>query len=150
AQLTVAARALVSLTVTPNPANVPLGLTLQMAATGTYSDSSTADLTSSATWVSVTTAVATISQTGLVTTILPGNPTTPQTTTIRAQVGAVISSNVTLTVGVPVPVSIAVSPTSDFIPNGASTTFTATETLSNGTVQTATGLTWNSSSTSIA
>src|SRR5439155_747331 len=63
--LTVGPAALVSIAVTPaNPA-IPKGTTQQFSATGTYSDASTQDLTSSVTWASSNTAAATISAGGL-------------------------------------------------------------------------------------
>jgi hypothetical protein len=44
--------ALVSIAVTPSPASVAAGQTVQFSATGTYSDSSTKNLTTSVTWTS--------------------------------------------------------------------------------------------------
>ena len=51
--------------VTPDPENLPMGSTEQFRATATYSDGSTADVTSSANWVVANTAVATIDSSGL-------------------------------------------------------------------------------------
>jgi trimeric autotransporter adhesin len=53
-------KALVSIAVTPSMPNVPKGLTQQFKATGTFSDTSTADLTATVAWASATPAVATI------------------------------------------------------------------------------------------
>ena len=50
--VTVTPAALVSVAVSPDGASVASGLTLQLTATGTYTDGTTADLTSSATWSS--------------------------------------------------------------------------------------------------
>ena len=50
---------------TPANPSIAKGLTEQFTATGTYSDGSTPDLTSSVTWASANTAVATIATTGL-------------------------------------------------------------------------------------
>jgi len=79
------------LAVTPATANVALGLTQKFSAKVTYSDGTTADVTSSATWSSSATAVATISA-GLATTKSQG------TITITAQVGSV-SGSASLVVG---------------------------------------------------
>src|SRR5208282_571958 len=65
--LTVTAATLVSITVTPVSPSIAKGTTKQFTATGTYTDTSTQDLTTQATWVSGTASVATISSTGLAT-----------------------------------------------------------------------------------
>lgn len=70
-QYTVAAGALVSLAVTPNPQNIVAGATQQFTATGTLSNGQTANLTSSATWSSDS-ANATVNATGLVTGVSAG------------------------------------------------------------------------------
>lgn len=75
-----AAPTALSLTVTPNPATVQAGSTLQFTATGNYSDGSTQNLTTTATWSSSNTNVATIGNTtgtqGLATGVQPGDPVT--------------------------------------------------------------------------
>ena len=53
-----------SIAVTPANPSVAKGLTQQFTATGTYSDSSTQNLTSQVTWASATTSVATITPPG--------------------------------------------------------------------------------------
>jgi len=50
--LSVTPAELVSIDVTPTNASVPLGSTRQLTATGTYTDATTQDLTSSVAWVS--------------------------------------------------------------------------------------------------
>jgi hypothetical protein len=64
-KLTVTPAVLVSIAVTPANPTIAKGTTEQFDATGTYSDSSTQDLTSTVTWTSTKTAVATITATGL-------------------------------------------------------------------------------------
>lgn len=61
------------------------GADFQMTATGTYSDSSTQDLTSTATWASLDTNIATVNAAGLVHTLDIG------TAQITATVGAIVS-----------------------------------------------------------
>jgi len=56
---------LVSIAVTPANPRIELGKTLQFNATGTYSDSSTKDLTSSSTWTTANGKTATIDTAGL-------------------------------------------------------------------------------------
>lgn len=51
---------LLSINVTPNPASVIVGMTLQFTATGMFSDSTSQDLTKSVTWSSSNTDIATI------------------------------------------------------------------------------------------
>lgn len=66
---------LVSITVTPANPRIMLEKTQQFTATGTYSDQSTKDLTSTATWTSSATAVATINTAGLATSLSKGSTT---------------------------------------------------------------------------
>jgi hypothetical protein len=77
------------ITVTPANPSVAQSLTQQFTATGTYSDSSTQDLTASVTWQSVTTAVATITSGGLATVVAASG-----TTSISATLGAATGSTV--------------------------------------------------------
>lgn len=82
---------LTSIAVTPRDAAVLLDGLRQFTATGTYSDSSTQDITNQVTWSSSNTSVATVSTGGSVTGISVG------TTTITAALISV-SGNTTLTV----------------------------------------------------
>ena len=72
-----------SITVTPANQSIPTGATLQFTATELYTDGSIQNVTSTATWNSAATNVATISNTGLVSTLLTGQ------TTIQASVGSI-------------------------------------------------------------
>ncbi|MGB7865327.1 MAG: Ig-like domain-containing protein, partial [Candidatus Sulfotelmatobacter sp.] len=95
---------LVSIAVTPGSASVAAGYTQQFTATGTYSNGTTQNLTTTASWTSSNTSVATIkAKTGLATSVAQG------TTTITATSGK-ISGSATLTVTAAVLTSIAVSP----------------------------------------
>ena len=63
-----------SIAITPNPpAKLNVGATQQFKATATYSDGSTADISSKVTWSSDTAAKATIDSTGLATGVAVGN-----------------------------------------------------------------------------
>ena len=86
--VTAAAVTLKSIAVTPASPNLGIGNTLQFTATGTYSDNSTKNITSSVTWVSSNTLFATIGMTtGLATGVAVG------TTEITATLGSVVSPN---------------------------------------------------------
>jgi hypothetical protein len=62
--LTVVSAGLVSIAVTPNPAQVSASGALQLTATGTKSDGTTSDLTSSAAWSSSIPSIATVTNGG--------------------------------------------------------------------------------------
>jgi hypothetical protein len=66
--LTVTPPVLTSIAIAPTNSSVGLGANEQLAATGTFSDSSIQDVTSTVTWASVKPAVATIAASGLATT----------------------------------------------------------------------------------
>ncbi len=83
-----------SIAVTPVNPSIAIGAPQQFTATGTYSDGSHQDLTSSATWTSTNPAVATIASGGLATGVSLGS------TTIQAASGP-INGNTSLTVTPP-------------------------------------------------
>ncbi|MGH9681950.1 MAG: Ig-like domain-containing protein, partial [Candidatus Acidiferrales bacterium] len=135
---------LVSIAVTPANPSIAKGLTQQFTATGTYSDASTKDLTSSVTWASSTTTTATISTAGLATALATG------TTTIQAT-SATISGSTLLTVTPATLVSIAVTPVNPSLAKGLTQQFTATGTYTDNTTQNLTStVTWSSSTTATA
>ncbi|MGZ6005649.1 MAG: N,N-dimethylformamidase beta subunit family domain-containing protein, partial [Candidatus Saccharimonadales bacterium] len=82
---------LTSIAVAPTSPSIAIGATQQFTATGTYSDSSTQDLSNQVAWTSANTSVATISASGLATGVSAGS------TTISASLSGV-SGNTTLTV----------------------------------------------------
>ncbi len=149
ATLTVnAAATLQSIAVTPSSPSITVGGTQQFTATGTYSDNSTKNITTSVTWASTNTGFATINaSTGLATGVAAG------TTQITASQGAVVSPNDPLTVNAVVVSlkSIAVTPSSPSINVGGTQQFTATGTYSdNSTNNITTTVTWASSNTGFA
>ena len=89
--LTVSNKTLSSISVTPQSQTLVAGTQQQYTATATYSDGSFADVTTSVTWASSNTGVATISTSGLATAVATG------TTTISATLGTV-NGTATLTV----------------------------------------------------
>ncbi len=117
-----------SLAVTPSTSSVNKGSTVQIAATGTYSDSSTHDATSSANWTSSSPSLATVgASTGLVTGVSGGGPVT-----ITASIGSFTGTSA-LTVGSAALQSIAVTPANSGVYIGSSLQFTATGTFSDTT-----------------
>ncbi len=83
----------VSITVSPNPELLTVGGTIQFTAIGVFSDNSVQDLTSTATWSSSNTTIATVSAAGLATGVKVGGAVTIQ----AAQAGIVGSASLTVT-----------------------------------------------------
>ncbi len=112
---------------------------------GTYTDGSTADLSSQVIWNSGTISVATISSTGLASTLATGM------TDITASLGGITSTSDTLTVNPAALVSIAVAPVNPSVVKGLTEQFSATGTYTDGTTE---GLTsqvqWASGTPSVA
>ena len=146
--LNVTAAELVSLVVTPALPSVAAGQSQQFTATGTFSDASTANVTTMVTWTSTVAAVATISNLagsqGRATAVATGN------TVIRAAMGTV-QGETSLTVTPAVLVSIAVGPGAVTVPLGRMQAFTATGTYSDGAMADVTATaSWASSNQAVA
>jgi len=146
--LTVTAAALVSIAINPPAATIPLGMTQQYTATGTYTDGSTQDLTQSGHWSSTAAGVATISNStgtaGLATTLGTG------TTTIGISSGGV-NAGVPLVVNPAALATIAITPQAPTIALGTSQQFTAMGTYTDGSMQDVTTVvTWSSSNAMVA
>ena len=147
--LTVTPAALVSIAVTPPNPTIANGTMQQFTATGTYTDGSMANITTSANWTSLTPGVATISNTagtqGLATSVMNGS------TMIQATLGAV-QGNTTLNVTTLALEVLVVSPQNPAIADaGAMQTFTATGYFNDGSTQNLTATaTWTSSAPSVA
>ncbi|MCZ7358032.1 MAG: DUF2341 domain-containing protein [Candidatus Methanoperedens sp.] len=143
--LTVTAAKLVSIALTPVNPVIALGQTQQFIANGTYSDGSIKNITSTATWKSDNSSIATISDTGLATSVAAG------TTQINATSGGISSPSQTLTVTSAKLVSIAITPENPTITLGQTQQFTANGTYSDGSTKNiTTTATWSSSNTSVA
>jgi uncharacterized protein YjdB len=144
ATLTVTGAALLSIAVTPTNPTIAKGLTDQFTATGTYSDGSTQNITSSVSWFSLTASIATISSAGLAKGVGVGS------STIQATSGSITGSTV-LAVSAASLTALAVTPASPSIMKGATEQFTATGTFSDASTQNITNsVTWTSSKTSVA
>jgi len=143
ATLTVSTATLVSLAVTPANSTMAIGTSKQFTATGTFSDTSTQDLTASVLWSSSQATVATINNLGLATSVALGSAT------ITATLGTV-SGSTGLTVANVHLVSITISPANPRIAKGTSIKFTATGNFSDGSTSTKlSGLSWKTSKPSI-
>jgi trimeric autotransporter adhesin len=142
------AKTLTSIAITPATATVAKGLNTAFTATGTYSDASTANITSQVVWTSGNLAVATINgATGIATGVTVGNAT------ITASLTGISSpaANVTVTTAVVTAITLSASVNASSVPKGKPVTFTATGTYSDGTAGNVSGaVTWISSNTTVA
>jgi len=135
---------LVSIAVTPATPSIAIGVSQQFTATGTFSDGSTRNITTSVTWSSSAATAAAITSGGKALALAAG------TTTITATYGGISGTSI-LTVTSVTLVSIAVTPVTPSIAIGAIKQFTATGTFSDKSTQDITAsVTWNSSSPAIA
>jgi trimeric autotransporter adhesin len=144
ASVSVSNATLVSVAVTPASSILGIGASKSFTATGTFSDSSTQDVTASAIWSSSNPAAATVNAQGVASGLATG------TTTITATVGSV-SGSTDLTVSLVHLVSIAISPSNPTIAKRTSIKLTAVGTFSdNSTSSNLSGLTWKASKPSVA
>jgi hypothetical protein len=144
ATATITVKSLTSIAVSPGSASIFAGATQQFAATATYSDGSTANISSTANWTSGTTSIATVNSTGLATGVTPG------TATVTASLSG-ISGTATLTVKAKVVTSISVSPTTWTILTGATQQFSDTATYNDGSTGDVTASTsWSTADQSVA
>ena len=146
--LTVTPAALVSIALIPANPSIANGTQQQFAATGTYTDTSTHDLTAVVTWSASDTTVATISNAsgsnGLATSVGQGS------VTITATLGTIAGAT-GLTVTPAALVSIAVIPANASIANGTGQQFAATGTYTdNSTQPLTTAVNWSSFDTTVA
>lgn len=146
--LTVAPAALVSITVAPPSASIAANTSTSFRANGTFTDGSTQDVTSTASWSSSSATVANVSDTipteGTAKGVAPGN------STITASSGK-ISGSASLTVTNAALTTIAISPNSLSIPLGVLQPFTATGSFTDGTTQDITAsVNWSSSAPTVA
>jgi len=144
ANVTVNAPSLVSITVSPLAFTIASGQSKQLSAMGVYSDGTSSDVTSQATWSSASTSFATVDSSGLVTGVAAGSSTI--TATIGAKSGSAIA-----TVTSALLTSIVVTPATASIATGQSQAFTASGIFSDGsTTDITNSVEWSSSSTSYA
>ena len=136
-----------SLSISPNGAFIVPEGTEQYSATATFGDNSTGDVTSSVTWASSQTSVATINASGLATGVALG------TTSITAKSSNNVTASATLTVSAKTVTALTVSPTNASISLSSDQMqqFTAIATFSDGTFSNVTSLVdWVSSAPGVA
>ena len=144
ANVTVNAPSLVSITVSPLAFTIASGQSKQLSAMGVYSDGTSSDVTSQATWSSASSSFATVSSSGLVAGVSAGSSTI--TATIGAKSGSAVA-----TVTSALLTSIVVTPATASIATGQSQAFTASGIFSDGsTTDITNSVEWSSSSTSYA
>jgi uncharacterized protein YjdB len=142
ATFTVTQGTVASVAVTPNPVSITVGQSSQLQAAA--HDASGITITGRpVSWSSGNTAIATVSESGLVKGVAAG--TTTITATIDGKTG---STPVTVT-NIPV-ASVAVQPTSTSVAQGSSVQFFATVKDANGTVVTDRVVAWTSSNEAVA
>lgn len=132
AAFTVTSVTLNSITVSPGSAALSQGQTRQFTATGHYSDSSTADLTSQVTWSCDNPGAGGINSSGLFT--ASNSITGSQTAHLTASKSGKTSNQATVTVTYTAPalVSISLSPSSALLMLGQTQQFTVTANYDNG------------------
>ncbi len=138
------ANTIVSIALSPASATVKPEATQQFTATATYGNNSTGDVTSSVTWTSSATNVATINSSGLATAVALG------TTTITAKSGSVTGTG-TMTVTNKTITSITVNPANSILTSGQQQQFTATAIYSDGSIgDISSSVSWSSTESAIA
>ncbi len=139
-------KSLKGVAVTPGDPSITVGATQQLTATASYSDGTTADVTSTAAWSSSAATVASVNSIGMVTADAAGSAT------ISASLGGVTGTDpLSVTAAAPTLSSIAITPASPTLTAGATQQFTATATYSDSSTKNVTSsVTWASSATAVA
>lgn len=152
AGFTVTNAKIASISITPAVVTIPIGGHSHFTATGVFNDQSTADITSSATWTSNNTAVATVGSSsgsfGTAVGVSTGNASIQASFTAN---GATATGNTELTVDSGTLTSIALNPSSTLVAAGSSVQYNAIGNFSDNTSETINQfVTWSSSNTSAA
>jgi trimeric autotransporter adhesin len=139
-----------SITISPTNATAPVGTQVRYRATGTFSDGSTRDVTSSAVWATSNTTIAEFltdpAQIGT------ANAKAVGTVSVTATLGTV-SASTNLTVSAAELQSLAITPTNAALPDGQTLQYTAIGTFTDGSTQDLTAnanLNWGSSIPGVA
>ena len=137
ATLVVTAAALSAVSITPIKPSVAQGLTLQLKATGIYSDGTNADLTSSSVWASLGGDATVDANTGIVTgvNIDPAVTITADWPTVVSGVTSNVTGTTKVAVTAPVLESLAITPAGATLPSGGTSQLKATGTFSAGPTQ---------------
>jgi len=142
--VTISAAILESISVTAAQNSFALGFTLQLSATGTYSDGSTQDITAAVSWNTNNAAICLVSSTGLLSGLTAGGVTA--TATLQG-----VSGSLAVTVNAATLVSISISPSSVTLLQLLLTQqFAITGHFSDGSTQTLSGAHWSCSNALLA
>jgi uncharacterized protein YjdB len=135
-----------SITVTPATATLAINGTQALTVTGSYSNATTAPITTGVTFASSATSVATVTGAGVVTAVAGGNATITATTG-----GRTATSLITVTPAAPTLSSIAITPATVSLVVAATQQLGITGTFSDASTSTlASGVTFSTSSAAIA
>src|SRR5690606_37851931 len=146
AALTVTAARLVGLAVEPATPRLAKGTTLQLDATGTFSDDSSRTLTAQLDWQPADAGIVTVSSGGLLTGIGVGS-----TTVTATHPGTGVSAQVSITVTSAEIASVTVEPVNPTVAAGLTLQLTAAATFTDATHQDVTSsVTWSSASAGVA
>lgn len=133
-----------SIVVTPANAMIAAGLTQQFVATATLSNGTTSDVTTSVTWTTSDTTLATINAQGLLQSLKAG------AVTVNAAANNV-DGRIAVTISAAQLRTITVSPASPSVPLGDSQQLTATGSYTDGsTTNLSSNVTWSSSNSAVA
>jgi 6-phosphogluconolactonase (cycloisomerase 2 family) len=142
--VTVTSATLVSIEVTPGSPAVPEGFSLQMTATGLFSDNTTQDLSTQVDWSSTTPGVATIELNGLASGVTAGQ------TELKATFNAVTGSTV-LTVSNGILETLTLTPAAPSIADGTTQQFVAMGSFTDNITRDITSsVTWSSDNNAVA
>ncbi|MGY3929209.1 Ig-like domain-containing protein [Aeromonas simiae] len=141
----VTAAIITALQITPANISQAKGVTQPLLAIATYSDNTTADVSSSVTWISSDTATATVTPAGLLTGIAVG------TTSVTASMEGVSSNVATVHVTAATMTALQVTPANISLAKGQTQELTAIATYSDNTTADVSGsVTWSSRDTTTA
>lgn len=145
ASLTVTSAVMTAINVTPATASIAKGLPVTFTATASYSDGSSGNVSGSVVWASSNTAVATLSASGIASTLAQG------ATTVSASSNGVVSNGATLTVTPATLTAIAITPNAASVVKRSTLGFSATGTYTDATTANVSNqVTWSSSDTKVA
>lgn len=146
AALTVTPAVLTEIDISPDGQNIPAGGQYQLILTGTFSDGTTQAITN-AIWSSSDPTLASIDNTGTVTGVANSNDNPVTITAIYGK----LTSNTTVYITSAEPASLRVAPATASIASGTTLQYSANVVYTDGSIQpVTTGLTWQSSSPSVA
>ncbi|MBY6107404.1 Ig-like domain-containing protein [Ferrimonas balearica] len=141
----VTAAVIIALQVTPSPLSLVKGRQQPLVATARYSDNTTADVTSTATWISADTSRVTVTTAGLLSAVSVGD------TTVTANLSGVTSNRVTVTVIAAVITAIQAMPSPVQLAKGNRADLFAMASYSDGTSADVTeSVAWRSADTAVA